>query len=295
MELRQLRYLVAVADEGSFGRAAERLEVSQQALGQQIGRLERDLGTELFRRSAGTAEPTDAGRALVAQARRVLGEAAHAESVVAQATRGELGRVTVGFVSSAALGVVPRIVLAMQRSSPGVRIELEEADTTPQLAAVADGRFDAGIVREVSRAPGLRVRPLLRERLVVAVHRSHQLARRKNVRLRELGDEQLLVFPRRDVSRLYDHIAALCHQAGFRLEPTQEAVHFPTLLGLVAANTGITIVPESMRVLKPQGVRYLTLDDREASSTISVVYRQDRADRPALRTFLDTAATAAPT
>ncbi|MQA79485.1 MAG: LysR family transcriptional regulator [Streptosporangiales bacterium] len=294
MELRQLRYVVTVAEEGTFRRAAERLQVTPQALSQQVGRLERDLGTELFLRTAHAAEPTDAGRALVEQARRVLAEATHAESVVAQAARGELGRIRVGFVSSAALGVMPRIVLAMQRSWPGLRIELEESVSGRQLDDVAAGRLDAGIVREVTSAPGLRVTPLLRERLVVAVHRSHPLAKRRTVRLRELGSERFLAFPRRQVSRLYDHIAALCHRAGFHLEPAQEAIQFPTLLGLVAANMGVTIVPDSMRALRLHGLRYLELDDREASSTVSVVSRPDREQSPALRRFLETASAVAP-
>lgn len=289
IELRQLRYFVAVAEESGFPRAAERLKVTQQAVGQQISKLERELETELLHRTGKGVELTDPGKVLFDEGRRVLGEADRARAAVSEAARGELGTLRVGFVSTAAIGIMPRVVLAMQKSWPRLHVELKESTTGPQLDAVAAGSLDAGIVREVTSAKGLFVQPVLRERLVVAVHRSHRFAKRKSIRLRELGDEQFVVFPRRQVSRLYDHIASLCQQAGFRLEPTQEAIEFPTLLGLVAANLGVTIIPESLRALKLPALRYLDIDDKEASSTVSVVCRPDREDTPAVSRFLDTA------
>lgn len=289
IELRQLRYFVAVAEDAGYGRAAQRLHVSQQALGQHIAKLEHALETQLLRRTKSGVELTDAGSVLLDEGKRVLAQAEHASTAVSQAAHGELGTLRIGFVSTAALGTMPRIVLALHRSWPNLRVELKEATTGPQLDAVKAGSLDVGIVREVSTARGLSVQPILKERLVVAVHRSHPLAKRKNIRLRELGDEQFVVFPRRQVSRLYDHIASLCHQAGFHLEPTQEAIEFPTLLSLVAANLGITIVPDSLRALRLPELRYLTIDDKEAVSTISVVCRPDREDSPTVAKFLDTA------
>jgi DNA-binding transcriptional LysR family regulator len=180
-------------------------------------------------------------------------------------------------------------VPALQRSWPGLHLELTESTTDPQLESVSEGRLDVGIVREVDRASGLVVRPLLRERLVVAVHESHRFAERPSVRLADLAEERFLTFPRHQVSRLYDSIAALCRHAGFRIEAAQEAVQFPTLLGLVAANTGVAIVPECLRVLRLPGLRYLELSDRDAVSTVSVVCHPDRQDSPPVRNFLDTA------
>ncbi|MQA02012.1 MAG: LysR family transcriptional regulator [Streptosporangiales bacterium] len=288
-ELRQLRSFVAVAEDAGFGRAAQRLHVSQQTLSQHVTKLESALETPLFHRTKGGVELTDAGSVLLSEGKQVLAGAEHAANAVSQAAHGELGTLRIGFVSTAALGIMPRIVLALHRSWPNLHVELKESTTGPQLDAVKSGGLDIGIVREVSTARGLVVRPILKERLVVAVHKSHQFAKRKTIRLRELGDEQFVVFPRRQVSRLYDHIASLCHQAGFHLEPTQEAIEFPTLLSLVAANLGITIVPDSLRALRLPDLRYLTIDDKEALSTISVVCRPDREAAPAVTKFLDTA------
>lgn len=293
IELRQLRYFVTVAEESGFGRAAMRLHVASQALSKHITRLEQNLETELFRRSKTGVELTEPGKVLLAEGRRVLAEADHATTAVAQAAHGELGTLRIGFVSTAALDIMPRIILALHRSWPNLSVELEESTTGPQLDAVKAGKLDAGIVREVTSARGLHVRPILKERLVVAVHKSHQFAKRNTIRLRELGDERFVVFPRREVSLVYDHIAALCHQAGFHLEPTQEASEFPTLLSLVAANMGITIVPDSLRALRLPDLRYLPIDDKEASSTVSVVCRPDRESNPTLTKFLDTASNVA--
>ncbi|MER5439432.1 LysR family transcriptional regulator [Streptomyces sp. NPDC002790] len=244
----------------NFRRAAERLHIAQPALSQQISKFEKDLRTPLFRRTTRHVELTDAGHVLLLQGRRVLAEAEHPLSAVGHAAHGEIGLLRVGFVSSAALGIVPRTVLALQQSWPDLHLELTESTTESQLESISEGRLDVGIVRELDRAAGLTVRPLLRERLVVAVHESHRLADHPCVALADLADERFLTFPRHQVSRLYDHIAALCHRAGFRLEAAQEGVQFPTLLGLVAANTGVTIVPDCLRALRLPALRYRRVD-----------------------------------
>ncbi|KWX23679.1 LysR family transcriptional regulator [Mycolicibacterium wolinskyi] len=289
MELRQLRYFVTVAEEMNFRRAAERLLIAQPALSQQISKFEKELRTALFERTTRRVELTDAGRVLLAEGRRVLAEADHALAAVQQAAHGEVGLLRIGFVSSAALRIVPATVRALQKAWPGVQVELSEATTDRQLTAIADGALDIGIVREVDRFEGIVVRPLMREPLIVAMHSSHPLAHRTSVRIADLRNERFLTFPRQQVSRLYDHIAALCHQAGFRLEAAQEAIQFPTLLGLAAANTGVTIVPESLRALHLPELRYVTLADPQAVSTVSVAYRADRRHIPAITHFLDIA------
>ncbi|MFE7415822.1 LysR family transcriptional regulator [Rhodococcus sp. NPDC057529] len=289
MELRQLRYFVTVAEEMNFRRAAERLHIAQPALSQQISKFEKELRTTLFERTTRRVELTDAGRVLLDEGRRVLAEADHALAAVEQVAHGEVGLLRIGFVSSAALRIVPATVLALQKEWPGVQVELSESTTDRQLSAIADGNLDIGLVREVDRADGIVVRPLTREPLLVAMHSSHPFAGRESVRLVELRDERFLTFPRGQVSRLYDHIAALCHHAGFRLDAAQEAVQFPTLLGLVAANTGVTIVPASLRALHLPDLRYVALSDAQAVSTVSVAYRADRQQIPAIRHFLDVA------
>lgn len=272
MELRTLRSFVVLAEERHFHRAAERLHIAQPALSQQIKRLEQELHAQLFVRTTRSVELTDAGRVLLAEARRVLAAADRVVSAVQHAASGELGTVRIGFVASAALGLVPGILLAVQERWPKLELQLVEATTEEQLRALRNGEMDLGIARELQqRLPDLRVRRLMDERLVVAMHETHPLAGRDQVALAELSEERFIVFPRTRVSRLLDHIMGLCAAAGFRPQVAHEAVQFPTILGLAAANTGIAIVPAAMRALQLPGLRYLDLADRRATSTLSVV------------------------
>lgn len=287
MEIRQLRYFVAVAEEKNFRRAAERLHVAQPALSQQIRKLEHQLRTPLLERTTRRVELTDAGSVLLETGRRVLAEAEHAETAVRHTALGEIGTLRIGFVSSAALTIVPGIVHALRAERPGLTVELTELTTDRQLAAIDDGSLDVGIAREVGAPAGLNVDELVREPLLAAFPHNHPLGHRESVRLSELADEDFIVFPRGQVSRLYDHIAALCHHAGFRMRATQQAVQFPTILGLVAAGTGIAVVPESLRHLQLPGLNYVGLEDPEAVSHLALICRPDRRDRPPVKTLVD--------
>ncbi len=290
MEIRQLRYFVAVAEEQNFRRAAERLHVAQPALSQQIRRMEQQLKTPLFERTTRHVALTDAGSVLLETGRRVLAEAEHALTAVQHSAHGEIGTLRVGFVSSAALTLVPRIVHTLRASRPGLHVDLSEMTTDRQLDAVDDGSLDAGIVREVGSNTGLTTLEIVQEPLLVALPQTHPLAHRESVHLVELAEENFVVFPRSQVSRLYDHIAALCHHAGFRMQSSQQAVQFPTILGLVAAGTGIAVVPSSLRHLRLPGLVYTRLDHPGAASHIALAYRPDRAQTPPLSTMIEISA-----
>lgn len=289
MELRQLRYFVTLAEEMHFNRAASRLHMAQPALSQQIQRLERELKAQLFVRTTRSVELTDVGRVLLVEARRLLADADHALAVVEHAIEGRIGLLRVGFVSSAALHTVPRLVLGLNDRWPGVRLQLQESTTELQIAAVLEGRLDVGIVREVAAYTGVFVQDLGEESLVLAVPSNHRLAGRTSTLLAELVGESFVVFPRGQVSRLYDHIAALCHGAGVGFEVAQEAVQFPTILGLVAARTGIAIVPACLRSLQIPGLNYIALDDVEAVSTVSMICNENRRHSPLVANCLDSA------
>lgn len=289
VELRQLRYFVAVAEERSFRRAAERLHIVQPALSQQIAKLEKELSATLLLRTTRSVDLTEAGRVLLSEGRRVLAGTEHAIASIAHVVQGELGLLKIGFVSSAALKIMPATVLEMRRRWPQVRVELTESTTDAQISALEEGRLDVGIAREVDDVAGLTVHPLVRERLIVAVPESHRLASRHSTSVAELAGEGFLAFPRTRVSRLLDHIDALCIRAGFRMRVVQEAVQFPTMLGLVAANTGIAIVPDALRALRLPGLRYLTLTDPEAFSTISTISRVLPHRNPVVDHFLTVA------
>ncbi|MGN6129808.1 MAG: LysR family transcriptional regulator [Nocardioidaceae bacterium] len=280
MELRQLRYFVAVAEEKHFSRAAERLHIAQPALSQQVRRLEHEMKVQLLERTTRSVELTDAGRVLLDEARRVLAGADRALAAVHEAADGTTGLLRMGFVSSAALRIVPTLVLALHQQWPRVRLDLQEGTTDVQLDRIRQGTLDVGLVREMVEGLGFAVRPITKEPLVLAVPDNHRLAPRKRVHIADLAGEQFVVFPRSRVSRLYDHIAALCHQAGVRFEIAQEAVQFPTILGLVAARTGVAIVPASLRALHLPGLTYLNLADKNAYSTVSIVSQPDRQSSP---------------
>ncbi|MET3351549.1 UNVERIFIED_ORG: DNA-binding transcriptional LysR family regulator [Arthrobacter sp. UYEF1] len=287
MELRQLRYFIAVAEEMHFNRAAARLHIAQPALSQQIQRLERSLKTKLFVRTTRSVEITDTGRVLLEAARRVISEAERAESQVELATRGSTGLLRVGFVSSAALFLLPGMVNRLHEQWPQVQFQLQENTTERQIQAVLEGQLDVGIVREIEPIEGIHVTALRREPLIVAVPQSHPLAERTSVPLKDLAGQDFVVFPRHQVSRLYDLISALCIQAGFHIRVAQEAIQFPTILGLVAARTGIAIVPESLRALQIPGVAYLNLSDEAAYSRVSLICAEGRQDSALVDRFME--------
>lgn len=289
MEIRQLRYFVAVAEEMHFNRAAERLHIAQPALSQQIQRLERELKTTLFARTTRSVELTETGKVLLVAARRVILESEHALRSVEQALEGRTGLLRVGFVGSAALNLIPRIVPPLRREHPGLQLELHELTTEQQLRSLESGDLDVGIVRDVESLPGITTRELAREPLIVALPADHPLAGRESLELSELATSGFVVFPRQRVSRLYDVISALCLQAGFHLRVAQEAVQFPTILGLVAAKSGLAVVPQGLRVLQLPGLRYVRLADQQAVSTISLITTEDRSGSPLISRFIDAA------
>lgn len=291
MELRQLRYFVAVAEDKHFNRAAERLHIAQPAISQQIRRLEQELKVTLLDRNTRYVELTDAGRVFLTEARRVLADTEHALAAVRHAAGGEAGLLRIAFVGSAALRILPSLVLAMHERWPQVQLRLQEHITDQQLAAIRERRVDVGIVREMDPTDGIITQEILREPLVLAVPTSHQLAGRRRVRLHELAGERFVVFPRHQVSRLYDHIAALCHHAGVTFDVAQEAVQFPTILGLVAARSGVAIVPDSLQSLKLPGLNYVPIADKEAYSTVSLVCSEDRRHSPLVANCFTTART----
>ncbi|MEO8221394.1 MAG: LysR family transcriptional regulator [Specibacter sp.] len=275
MNLRRLELFVAVAEELHFNRAAQRLHMAQPPLSQQIRKLEEECKVALFVRNSRNVELTAEGEVLLEHARKVLTQFAVMESALIHARNGELGRLRLGFVSSAAISMVPGLVRQLHAQWPGIELQLREETTDVQLELIASGTLDAGIAREVRTVPGIGVTVLRHEPLVVAVSSDHSLAGRSNVALKELKGEAFITFPRSRISSLFDHISALLHAVGVDFTITQEAVQFPTILGLVAAHLGIAVVPESMRAFTIPGLVYLDIKDTNATSTVSLIYAAD--------------------
>lgn len=289
MEMQQLRCFVAVATEKHFGRAAEQLHMAQPGVSHQVNRLELQLGVRLFTRTTRRVSLTDAGAALLPEARRILSAVDVAQLTVSQVARGEIGRLKVGFVASASLAIIPRLSHAVSERWPGLTLQLEEMTTGAQLESLTRGDLDVGIGRELGRTAGFITRPLVRERLYAAVHDSHRVATHRSIPLAELAGERFVAFPRQQVSLLYDHIAKLCEMAGFKLTVVEEAVQFMTILGLVAGGAGVAIVPEPLRALRLPGLRFIVLEDESATSLVSILYRQDQSGSSTVNRFLEMA------
>lgn len=261
IELRRLRYLIAVADAGHVTRAAEQLGIQQPPLTRAIRGLEDELGVRLFDRLPRGVALTPAGVAAVAQAKVVLAQADQVADAARRAARGEQGRLAVGYTSSAAFHpFVPRQIRAFGEASPGVRFTLEEDSTSTLVQALKDERLDAAFVRTPSaEAMGLRLDPLLEEAMLAAVPSGHALAAAGAVPLSALAGETFVLYRRPAGAGLYDAIIAACHSAGFSPDVVQEAPRLPSTLSLVAAGLGVTIVPASMARLDLEGVATLRL------------------------------------
>ncbi|MGO4806859.1 LysR family transcriptional regulator [Arthrobacter sp. 2MCAF15] len=282
MNLRRLELFVAVAEELHFNRAAERLHMAQPPLSQQIRKLEEECKTQLFVRNSRNVQLTPDGELLLGHARKLLTQYGAMTAALRQARNGEAGKLRLGFVSSAAISAVPPVVRELRSQWPGIDLELREETTDAQIDLIAGGALDAGIAREVRAVPGLSTTLLQNERLVVAVATDHPLADRTSVGLGELKGERFIAFPRDRISRLFDHIAALLDAADVDFNLAQQAVQFPTILGLVAAHLGIAVVPESLRAFAIPGLSYLDIQDVGAISRVSLICSNEMTDSPLL-------------
>jgi DNA-binding transcriptional LysR family regulator len=260
MELRHLRYFIAVAEEKHVTRAAERLGMQQPPLSQQIRALERELDVQLFRRKPRGVELTDAGTALLADSRAILSHIDHAFATTKRTARGEQGKLSVGFTSSAPFHpYVPRIIRTFREAFPLVSLTLEEGGTTELIDQLRHERIDAAFIRTaIANQEGLVVNPLLQEPMMVALPHSHVLARRasanKALPLKALAAETFIVYRRHNGPGLYDAILSACNAAGFSPRIGQEAPRIVSTLNLVAAGLGVSLVPESLQRMRLDGV-----------------------------------------
>ncbi|HEV3389688.1 MAG TPA: LysR substrate-binding domain-containing protein [Solirubrobacteraceae bacterium] len=271
MELRQLRYFVAVAEELHFRRAAERLHISQPPLSQQIRSLEDELGFALLVRTRRRVQLTPAGEAFLRDARAILAELEGAVAAAQRIDAGQTGRLRVGFVGSALLSIVPGTVERFRSSRPGVAIELRERSTVDQLRAVAAGVIDVGLVRPpIEEEAGLRAETVLRERTVAALPVGHPLAALQRVPMRRLAAEPLVLFPRAQAPGFHDLLIEALAGAGGGPRVIQYAPEMLTIIGLVAAGTGVSLVPASVSRLSLDGVAYRPVTGAPRSELVAI-------------------------
>jgi len=266
MELRHLRYFVAVAHEGHITRAAEKLRMQQPPLSQQIQALEREVDATLFLRHPRGVTLTDAGRAFLADAEQILSDVEHAKIRARRTARGETGRIAVGFTTSAPFHpLVARAMREFRTRRPDVSFVLEESSSADMVSGLRDGRLDVAFIRSGLVDPeGITVHALLQEDTAVAFPAKHPLSKKPALALKELSEETFILYRRPDGRGLYDVIIAACSEAGFSPHVGQEAPRIVSTLNLVAAGLGITIVPASLSRLPLEGVVYRPLKGKPA-------------------------------
>lgn len=290
IELRQLRYFVAVAEENHFGRAAVRLHMTQPPLSQTIQALEAMLGTPLFTRTKRSVALTPAGMALLPEARRLLYQASALPDLARRAASGEAGLLSLSFVSSADYSVLPPLLREFRERYPQVQIDLREATTDVQLEDLAQRRIDAGLLipplSDKAKAE-FDYLPVLSEPLILAAPQGIKALHGKNaVALKALADMPLIIFPRRIAPAFHDTILACFRNAGLTPHIGQEAIQMQTIIGLVSAGMGIALVPQSVSNLKRPGVVYKPLLDKTPLVETGLAWRRDNAS-PVLRAFLE--------
>ncbi|MBB5696522.1 LysR family transcriptional regulator [Muricoccus pecuniae] len=262
LDLRQLRYFVAVAEEGHITRAAERLGMAQPPLSQQIRALEERLGVRLFHRRARGVELTEGGAALLEEARIILARLEQAERSALSAARGEQGQLRVGVAPTAPFHpFVPQVIRAFREAYPGVTVTMDECLSRQAITGLKEARLDVAFVRAEIEDPDLTVYRLIREPMVVALPAAHPLAAGPPTpsSLAAYADETFIAFARVEGPGMFDATATACLKAGFSPCIGQEAPRITSTLGLVAVGLGIAIVPDSMRHVQMDGVTYRQL------------------------------------
>ena len=291
MELRHLRYFLALAEELHFGRAAEKLGISQPPLSQQIKALEDGLGVRLFERTNRRVALTGVGRLFQVEARATLAQADRAAQIARRAQRGELGELRIGLFPSAPLiPLVGRSILAFRRKFPDVQLSITEIESRQQVQAVAEGRAQIAMIRS-GPAPALPsflwAAELLAEPLVVVMRANHPLARRRGrLAMAALAEEPFVFYGTGMGQTLPNQVLALCRAAGFEPRIAQFGGANATILGLVAVGMGIAIVPEAMSRLNHAAVVARRIADARATTAVFILRRRD--DRSALtQAFMD--------
>jgi DNA-binding transcriptional LysR family regulator len=278
MELRQLRYFVALAEQLHFAHAAELLHMTQPALSNQIKALEDDLGVRLFDRTKREVTLTEAGSYFLQEAQLTLKQAEKAQAVARRVARGQLGSLSVGYVASAVFtGILSQIASELRQHAPELQLLLEELLGPEQLIRIAAGTLDAGIMRlpVEHELPHLETKVLIKERMVIAIREDHPLARLKQIPVAELRNENFIVWKGIQPMTINDHLAALAQEGDFPLRIGQAVPTLPAMVAVVGGGAGAALVPDSLQNMNMPSVCFRPLADFERISEIAVCYRSD--------------------
>lgn len=283
MDIRSLSCFVAVAETLHFGRAATRLHLTQPALSQRIKALEEEIGAELFARSRRHVALTPSGEAFLEPARAAVIQANRAKLQARRALQGEAGRLRLGFTVIAFYGMLPEAVQAFRRRYPDVVVELSEMNSPTLEAALEQGTLDLGILHPPLATPGLSMRALPEEPLLLALPERHRLAAHDIVAIHDLGDEPLLVAPRAIGPHFYDRIVALFQGAGISPRFVQEVTPMTTLVGLVATGAGLGFVARGIAETGRPGVVFRPVEPAPPALPMAAAWAGAAPSAPAQR------------
>ncbi|GAA3083477.1 LysR family transcriptional regulator [Pseudonocardia yunnanensis] len=285
LDIRQLECFIAVAEELHMGRAASRLHMTQPPLTRRINRLEHDLGVRLFARHSGGMQLTEPGAVLLDRAYRIVRLSDHAVERTRLADRGHVGELAIGYFGTTIFDAVPRLLRGFLGRHPEVALRLELAPKNVQAEAIADGRMHIGFSRFYRDEPGLTVRRVCTEPVFVALPDSHPLLRRGEVRVADLRDEEIVLFPSAPRPSFADEISQICNDAGFVVRVACEAEDAVTALSYVAASGLCAIVPRSATCIGLPGVSFALLGDARWQD-LSCLHRAGEV-APVARSFLN--------
>lgn len=277
IELRHLRYFIAVAEELHFGRAARRLNISQPPLSQQIQILEQQIGARLLSRTNRSVQLTAAGAQFLADARQIMQDVSLAANKAARLHRGEAGELRIGFTSSAPfISSVSDALYTFRQRYPEVQIRMQEINSRQQLEPLIEGRLDLGVMRNTSLPDTLAHQLILREPLCAVVHRAHRLATQRSVSVKELHGEPFVFFDPQVGTALYAETLAFLHRYTVYPAIAQEVGEAMTILGLVATGLGVSILPASFRRARLETICWLPLEEEDAWSEVWLVWTRQR-------------------
>lgn len=288
MELRHLRYFVALAEELHFGRAALRLAITQPPLSFAIQSLEKELGIRLFERDNKRVTLTPAGTAYYIEAEAILDRIKLANDTARSVASGNLGRLDIGFTGSMVYRHVPRIVSCFIEKHPGIEVTLREQSSMEQIEGLLHGQLHAGFINTPHVPEGLAGQPLPDDPFVCCLPDTHRLAKKKDIELKELVGSPFIMFAREVSPANYDNVISICRHAGFEPQTRFAARQWLTIAALVASGLGVSIVPQSLMRSAIAGARFVPILDTHAVSSAHLVWHPE-SKTPTLRYFLDEA------
>lgn len=283
ISLRQLRYFLVLSEELHFGRAAERLHISQPPLSAGLRQLEEELGVKLFDRDSKGTRLTAAGVIFSERIAKVLGQLEAAKVALTNVAGGTEGSISIGFLPSMIFRHFTRMLTLFTEEYPNVNIQIDEINSTRQIEGMERHSIDVGFIHGAPLPDGIEHHTLERERFVCCLPRGHRLVTRSRISLRELGGEKILIFARRDAPHYHDHIAALIRSADLEPHVDYRLQHWFTCLVLIGQGLGISIVPQSLARSKiaSEDVVFVELEEESAYHELQLVWRESDVGNPA--------------